>query len=89
MLLKKLLLSLQKMPNFLEKPLIGKLESTNNKLENCFWNMLDKDTKRIYRTPEGIFDYIMERKDGWIEIKKVLTNWYPMGFQRKIYLTKN
>ena len=60
---------------FLEKDHIGKLESTNNKLENYFGNTLDKHTKRIYRTPEGIFDYIMARKDGWIENqKKVLTN---------------
>ena len=60
---------------FLEKPFIGKLESTNNKLENYFGNTLDKHTKRIYKTPEGIFDYIMARKDGWIENqKKVLTN---------------
>ena len=59
---------------FLEKPFIGKLESTNNKLENYFGNTLDKHTKRIYRTPEGIFDYIMTRKNGWIENrKKVLT----------------
>ncbi|WP_157064710.1 hypothetical protein [Methanobrevibacter millerae] len=37
---------------FLEKSFIGKLESTNNKLENYFGNTLDKQTKRIYRTPE-------------------------------------
>ena len=55
---------------FLEKPFIGKLESTNNKLENYFGNTLDKHTKRIYRTPEGIFDYIMARKSGWIENQK-------------------
>lgn len=60
---------------FLEKPFIKKLESTNNKLENYFGNTLDKHTKRIYRTPEGIFNYIMARKNGWIENqKKVLTN---------------
>ena len=60
---------------FLEKPFIGKLESTNNKIENYFGNTLDKHTKRIYKTPEGIFDYIMARKNGWIENqKKVLTN---------------
>ena len=60
---------------FLESPFIGKLESTNNKLENYFGNTLDKHTKRIYRTPKGIFDYIMVRKDGWIENQKeVLTN---------------
>ncbi len=51
---------------FLEKPFIGKLESTNNKLENYFGNTLDKHTKRIYRTPEGIFDYIMARKK-WLD----------------------
>ena len=60
---------------FLEKPYIRKLESTNNKIENYFGNTLDKHTKRIYRTSEGIFDYIMARKDGWMENqKKVLTN---------------
>ena len=37
---------------FLEKSFIGKLESTNNKLENYFGNTLDKQTKRIYITPE-------------------------------------
>lgn len=59
---------------FLEEPFIGKLESTNNKLENYFGNTLDRHTKRIYRTPEGIFDYIMARKNGWVENqKKVLT----------------
>lgn len=55
---------------FLEKPFIKKLESTNNKLENYFGNTLDKHTKRIYRTPEGIFNYIMARKNGWIENQK-------------------
>ncbi len=33
---------------FPEKPFFRKLESTNNKLENYFGNMLDKYTKRIY-----------------------------------------
>ena len=64
---------------FLEKSFIGKFESTNNKLENYFGNTLDKHTKRIYRTPEGIFDYIMTRKNGWIENrKKVLTKWQSL-----------
>ena len=35
---------------FIEKQFIGKLESTNNKLENYFGNTLDKHTKRIYKT---------------------------------------
>ena len=59
---------------FLEKPFIGKLESTNNKLENYFGNTLDKHTKKIYRTPEGIFDHIMARKDCWIENRKKRPN---------------
>lgn len=59
---------------FLEKSFIGKLESTKNKIENYFGNALDKHAKRIYGTPEGIFDYIMARKDGWEKIKKVITN---------------
>lgn len=73
---------------FIEKPFIGKLESTNNKLENYFGNTLDKHTKRIYRTPEGIFDYIMTRKNGWIENrKKVLTKWQSLC-DKKPYLYK-
>ena len=36
----------------------------NNKIENYFGNMLDKYTKRIYKTLEWIFGYIMTRKDG-------------------------
>lgn len=35
---------------FLKKIFIGKLESTNNKIENYFGNTLDKHTNRIYRT---------------------------------------
>ena len=59
---------------FLEKPYIGKLESTNNKIENYFGNTLDKHTKRVYRTPEGRFNYIMAKKEGWVDNqKKVLT----------------
>lgn len=71
---KNLFLVYRKYLIFLEKPFIKKLESTNNKLKNYFGNTLDKHTKRICRTPEGIFGYIMARKNGWIENqKKVLT----------------
>ena len=50
---------------FLKKPFIGKLESTNNKIENYFGNTLDKHSKRIYRTPEGIFIILWrEKMDG-------------------------
>ena len=57
----------RKFLKFLENPFKGKLEGTNNKLENYLGNTLDKHTKRIYRTPEGMFAYIMSRKNGWIE----------------------
>ncbi len=39
---------------FLEKDHIRKLKNTNNKLDNYFGNTLDKRTKGIYRTSEGI-----------------------------------
>ena len=39
----------------------------DNKLENYLGNTLDKHTKRIYRTPEGMLAYIISRKNGWIE----------------------
>ena len=57
----------RKFLKFLETPFKEKLERTNNKLENYLGNTLDKHTKKIYRTPEGLFAYIMSRKDGWIE----------------------
>ena len=57
----------RKFLKFLENPFKEKLERTNNKLENYLGNTLDKHTKKIYRTPEGLFAYIMSRKDGWIE----------------------
>lgn len=55
---------------FIKKLFIGKLESTNNKLENYFENTLDKLTKIIYMISEGIFDYIISRKNGVIENQK-------------------
>ena len=55
---------------FLLKKHNGKLDSTDNRLENYFGNTLDKHIKRIYRTKEGVFNYIMERKNGWIENNK-------------------
>ena len=59
---------------FLEKPFVWKLESTSNKLENYFGNTLDKHTKRIYRIPKGIFDYIMATKKWLDEKNKIPTN---------------
>ena len=52
---------------FLEKPFIGKLESTNDKLENFFGNVLDNHTKRIYRTQGNIWLYYGKKK--WMDWK--------------------
>ena len=57
----------RKFLKFLENPFKGKLEGINNKIENYLGNTLDKHSKKIYRTPEGMFAYIMSRKNGWIE----------------------
>lgn len=60
---------------FLEKPHKGKLEPTNNGCETYFGNTLDKHTKRIYKTMEGLFSFICIRREGWIENRKLaLTN---------------
>lgn len=50
--------------NIFRKTIHSKLESTNNKIEHYFGNALDKHTKRIPITSEGIFDYIEVKMDG-------------------------
>ena len=52
---------------FLEKDFKGKLDSTNNKIENYFGNTLPKRIKNIFRTKRGLFNFISNRKKGWIE----------------------
>ena len=51
---------------FLDNNVNGRLESTNNKVENYIGNILDKSKKKIFRTLRGLFSYIIHRKNGWI-----------------------
>lgn len=55
---------------FLKKQYKEKLDRTDNKLENYFGNTLDKHVKKIYRTKQGIFNLIIQRKNGWNENNK-------------------
>ena len=52
---------------FLQKEYKGKLDSTDNKLENYFGNTLGKHIKKIFRTKQGLFNFIIERKKGWCD----------------------
>ena len=52
---------------FLEKDFKGKLDSTNNKIENYFGNTLPKRIKNIFRTKQGLFNFISNRKKGWVK----------------------
>ena len=47
---------------FLQKEFKGKLDHTNNKIENYFGNTLPKSIKTIFRTKKGLFNFISERK---------------------------
>ena len=47
---------------FLKKEYKDKLDSTDNKLENYFGNTLSKHIKKIFRTKQGLFNFIIERK---------------------------
>ena len=55
---------------FLKKEYKSKLDSTDNKLENYFGNTLNKHIKKIFRTKEGLFNFIFQRKNGWNENNK-------------------
>lgn len=55
---------------FLEKDYKNKLEPTDNKLENYFGNTLNRRVKNIFRTKHGLFNFIIERKKGWLENNK-------------------
>ena len=55
---------------FLKKEFKEKLDSTDNKLENYFGNTLNKHIKKIFRTKQGLFNFIFERKNGWNENNK-------------------
>ena len=56
---------------FLKKEYKSKLDSTDNKLENYFGNTLNKHIKKIFRTKEGLFNFIFQRKNGWNENNKL------------------
>ena len=73
---KKFFPELQKIHyNSLKKRHKGKLDCTNNQIENYIGNTMPKAHKKKFRTLEGIFNQIMHQKDGWIEKRKQeLTN---------------
>ena len=54
---------------FLEKDYKGKLDSKNNKIENYFGNTLPKRIKNIFTTKYGLFNFISNRKKGWVKNK--------------------
>ena len=47
---------------FLQKDHLGKLDSTNNKVENYFGNTLPRRVKNIFRTKGGLFNFSLCRK---------------------------
>ena len=48
------------------KGIIGKLEPTNNKIENYFGNTLPRRIKNIFRTESSLFNYVSNRKK-WLD----------------------
>ena len=44
-----------------------KLDFMNNKIEDYFGNTLPKRIKNIFRTKRGLFNFISNRKKGWVE----------------------
>ena len=72
---KKFFPEYKKYIQFLKKRHKGKLDCTNNQIENYIGNTMPKAHKKKFRTLEGIFNQIMHQKDGWIEKRKQeLTN---------------
>ena len=51
----------------LEKRHKGKLDNTNNQIENYIGNTMPRAHKKKFRTFEGVFNQIMLQKNGWIE----------------------
>lgn len=60
----------QKYLNFLKKEHYGKLDRTNNQLENYNGNTLPKSDKRKFRTLIGVFNHILHRIKNWIKNQK-------------------
>lgn len=60
---------------FIKKEFKGKLTRTNNDSEKYFHATLPKAEKKRYRTEQGVFNQIYNRKNGWMKkIKFQLTN---------------
>ena len=57
----------KKFIHFLEKRHKGKLDNTNNQIENYIGNTMPRAIKKKFRTMEGAFNQIMLQKNGWIE----------------------
>ena len=67
-IMNKFMPNYKKYIKFLTKEYKGKLDRTDNKLENYFGNTLNKHIKKIFRTKQGLFNFINERKK-WLERK--------------------
>ena len=61
---------------FLKDEFKGKLTRTDNSSEMYFHATLPKAEKKRYRTENGIFNQILNRKNGWMKkLKSQLTKW--------------
>jgi len=60
----------KKFIHFLEKRHKGKLDNTNNQIENYIGNTMPRSHKKKFRTMEGVFNQIMLQKNGWVEKRK-------------------
>ena len=61
----------RKFLHFLEKEHYGKLDATNNKLENYNKITMPGDEKKLYRTKRGLWSVLMAKKDVWIENREM------------------
>ena len=59
---------------FLKNEFKGKLKITNNDSEMYFHATLPKAEKKRYGTKNGVFNQILNRKNGWMKKNKILTN---------------
>ena len=52
---------------FLKKEVKDHLYKTNNICENYIRKIIDKDRKHDFKIIKGVFDYIINRVEGWIK----------------------
>ena len=57
----------KKFIHFLKNEHNGKLDNTNNQIENYIGNTMPRAHKKKFRTMEDVFNLIMLQKNGWIE----------------------